>query len=73
MVASLAMAVLLVVLAGDTASWIAASAWQRAARCFGCIVAGAGVYFATLLLLGVRYADLIPGHRPPRRKDWAGG
>ena len=56
--ANVAMAALLAWLAGDLAGWLALSPLHRAARCLGCIAAGAAGYFATLLLLGVRYADV---------------
>jgi putative peptidoglycan lipid II flippase len=56
--ANVAMAALLAWLAGDLPGWLALSPLHRAARCLGCIAAGATGYFATLLLLGVRYADV---------------
>jgi putative peptidoglycan lipid II flippase len=63
--ANVVMASVLWWLAGDLSEWIEATTLERVGRCAICIIAGAGAYFATLLLLGARYADLA-GHRPAR-------
>ena len=54
--ANLAMAAVLVLLAGDLTGWLEAAPLNRVARCAGLIVAGAAAYFATLLALGVRHS-----------------
>jgi len=58
--ANLLMAGVLVWLAGDLSGWVAAAPLHRVARCAASIASGAAVYFASLWLLGVRYADFAP-------------
>jgi len=41
----------------DTALWLEAGPWQRIGRLAWIIAAGAAAYFATLFLLGFRFAD----------------
>lgn len=68
-VASLAMALLLIWLAGDLGRWLAAGPLERAGRLAICIGAGAAAYFAVLWLVGLRPAQLRaaapPGVTPP--------
>lgn len=56
--ANLVMAVLIVWLAGDLGSWLAAGAMERVWRCALCVGAGAAVYFAALYAFGMRYRHL---------------
>jgi putative peptidoglycan lipid II flippase len=58
--ANLAMAGLLVWLGGDLQEWLDASVRERVLRCALCVVGGAGVYFAALYGLGLRYRHLAP-------------
>jgi putative peptidoglycan lipid II flippase len=51
------MAVVLWLVAGPTAWWLAAGWQARLLRLIGVIVAGATVYFASLYLLGFRLRD----------------
>jgi len=62
--ASAAMAGVVWWLAGDLSGWMEAAPLVRAARCLACIAVGAAVYFASLFLLGARYADLSSQPRP---------
>ncbi len=52
-----AMSVLLVMLAGDPGSWLAAGALERVARLALLVLTGAGTYGGMLLLLGFRPRD----------------
>jgi putative peptidoglycan lipid II flippase len=56
--ANAAMAVVLVLLAGDAQRWVVMPFAERVLRCGGGIAAGAGMYFAVLWVLGLRYRDL---------------
>jgi putative peptidoglycan lipid II flippase len=58
LVANLVMGSLLWWLAGDTLLWTQMPVLERLLRCGGGIVLGAGVYFAVLYVLGMRYRDL---------------
>lgn len=58
--AGAAMAVLLHRLGGPTSRWLAMSAWQRTGHLAVCVIAGAALYFAALLALGVRPRHLRP-------------
>jgi hypothetical protein len=49
-------------MAGDTATWLALSAWERALRLAACIVGAAAAYFAALYLAGLRLAQMRGGH-----------
>jgi putative peptidoglycan lipid II flippase len=53
-VANLAMAALLLWLAGPMQDWIDASPAERAGRLAACVAAGGAAYFAALALLGLR-------------------
>ena len=44
-------------LAGEPAFWLNAGLWARVSRLALCVGAGAGAYFASLYLLGFRFAD----------------
>jgi putative peptidoglycan lipid II flippase len=57
-VANVVMAGVLLWMAGDLAGWMAASSLERVWRCALCVGAGAGVYFAALYALGLRYRHL---------------
>jgi len=52
-------------LGGDTQRWLEMGAWQRAQWMSLLVVGGAGIYFGTLYVLGMRVRDLR--HRPLRR------
>jgi putative peptidoglycan lipid II flippase len=52
--ANATMAAVLVWLGGDLSSWLQQPAWERAGRLALCVVAGAAVYFAALMLAGTR-------------------
>jgi putative peptidoglycan lipid II flippase len=54
-VANLVMAALIIWMAGDMQTWLAATSLERIWRCALCVGAGAGVYFACLYGLGLRY------------------
>ena len=56
--ANMVMASVLWWLAGDLAEWVHVSTFERVFRCATCILTGAGVYFATLFLLGARPSHL---------------
>ncbi len=58
LVANLAMAALLWWGAGDLQSWFAWSGWQRSMQLLLWIAAGAVLYFAVLLLTGVKFRQL---------------
>lgn len=58
LLACAAMAALLYWLGGELPQWLAMSPLTRLARCLGLIAAAATLYFAVLLLLGLRYRDL---------------
>jgi len=58
LVANLAMAALLWWGAGDLQSWFALSGWQRCMQLLLWIAAGAALYFAVLLLSGVKFRQL---------------
>jgi putative peptidoglycan lipid II flippase len=64
--ASLAMALLLVWLAGDLGGWFAIGPLERAGRLALCVVAGAAVYFAVLWLAGLRPTQLRVAAASPR-------
>jgi putative peptidoglycan lipid II flippase len=51
------LAALLYALSGSPALWLEAGPWQRIGRLAWIIAAGAAAYFATLFLLGFRFAD----------------
>jgi putative peptidoglycan lipid II flippase len=51
------LAALLLALSGSPEPWLSAGPWQRISRLAGIIAAGMAVYFATLFLLGFRFAD----------------
>jgi len=51
------LAALLYALSGAPALWLEAGPWQRIGRLAWIIAAGAAAYFATLFLLGFRFAD----------------
>jgi putative peptidoglycan lipid II flippase len=57
LVALFVLGALLAWLAGERSFWLDATLWQRIARLAGVISAGALAYFATLYLLGFRFAD----------------
>ena len=61
--ASSVMAIAIADLAGPLDPWLAAAGVTRASWLFGCVLAGAAAYFATLALLGVRPADFRAGLR----------
>jgi putative peptidoglycan lipid II flippase len=52
------MAGVLVWLGGDLQEWLDASVWERVLRCALCVFGGAGVYFAALYVLGLRYRHI---------------
>jgi len=54
-----AMGVALWFAAGSQESWLAGSAWSRAARLSAVVVAGAVSYFAVLWLVGLRPAQFV--------------
>ncbi|MEP7312818.1 MAG: murein biosynthesis integral membrane protein MurJ [Pseudomonadota bacterium] len=56
--ANAAMALTLWLLAGDIDVWSHMPVVERVARCAGGIIAAAGIYFAVLYVLGLRYHDL---------------
>ncbi len=58
LLACAAMAALLYALGGELSQWLAMSPLPRLTRCLGIIAAAAALYFAVLLLLGMRYRDL---------------
>ncbi|MDH5446856.1 MAG: murein biosynthesis integral membrane protein MurJ [Gammaproteobacteria bacterium] len=60
--ANVVMLVVLWFISGETSLWLAIGTWERIARLSGVVVAGAGVYFGTMWLFGVRLTDLM--HRP---------
>ena len=57
--ALLVMSAVLFWLAGDSKFWLSASAWHRAGRLALLVGGGAGVYFLTLRLTGMRLAQFI--------------
>jgi putative peptidoglycan lipid II flippase len=71
--ASLAMALVLVWLAGDLGDWLAIGPLARSGRLALCVVAGAAVYFAVLWLFGLRPAQLLSAPPLPRRDGASGG
>jgi putative peptidoglycan lipid II flippase len=52
------MAGVLLWIAGDLESWIAASSFERVWRCALCVGTGAAAYFAALYVFGMRYRHL---------------
>jgi putative peptidoglycan lipid II flippase len=62
LVASMAMAALLIWGAGDLSSWLQWNLWQRAGQLVLWVVAGGGAYFGVLLVMGVRVRELVAGH-----------
>jgi putative peptidoglycan lipid II flippase len=56
--ANLVMAGLLIWMAGDLNSWLAAGTLERVGRCALCLVVAAGTYFVALYALGMRYRHL---------------
>ncbi len=57
-IASVAMTLLCLWLAGQSDVWFDGSAWQRVAHLAGLVLAGLGCYAAVLLLTGMRVRDL---------------
>jgi putative peptidoglycan lipid II flippase len=56
--------------AGDTQRWIEMGAWQRAQWMSLLVVGGAGLYFGTLYVLGLRLSELrVRPAGPPRAGD----
>lgn len=58
-VANVLMAVILWYLRGDLSAWLLVAEWSRAFRLAGLVFVGAGVYFVTLVLCGLRPRSLI--------------
>jgi putative peptidoglycan lipid II flippase len=58
LVANLVMGAMLVWLAGDTVRWVQMGIGERLLRGGGCIALAAVVYFAVLLLVGMRQRHL---------------
>jgi putative peptidoglycan lipid II flippase len=56
--ANAALAGVLLLVGGAVETWMAMSFWERLLRCAAGIAAGAGTYFAALLVLGLRPRDL---------------
>ncbi len=59
--ASVAMGVMLYLLGGGLDSWVVAGLWDKVWRLLMLIVSGAAVYFAVLLLLGIRLRHFRSG------------
>ena len=53
------MAVMLHLTKGDPQSWIDVSIWQRVGKLFVLIALGGLVYFASLLLVGIRPKNML--------------
>jgi putative peptidoglycan lipid II flippase len=64
------MLVFLLLVAGDTQRWIEMGAWSRVQWMTLLVVGGAGLYFATLFLLGMRVHELrVRPAPPPQAQD----
>jgi putative peptidoglycan lipid II flippase len=65
------MVAFLLALAGDTQRWIDMRAWQRIEWMTLLVVGGAGIYFGTMFVLGLRVQDLKvrPVAVPPKPDD----
>jgi putative peptidoglycan lipid II flippase len=69
-VANAVMVAFLLYLAGDTSRWIEMGAWSRVQWMTLLVVGGAGLYFGTLWLLGMRVSHLrvAPTPLPSQRR-----
>ena len=52
------MGIFLWLVAGDTQHWLEMNAWQRVGWMAVLVAGGAGIYFGTLYVLGMRLGDL---------------